>query len=318
MVAPPDGAAVEAFWAEATKACEPSEGCLQLKPGQWVWVQYVGAEDDKGWSYGADEFGQDYGWFPSDAVRAAPESSSRPQPHEQSPGAVRPAAPQLIDSSGCASGGEKLKMRMTTGKAQAEERRRQANLSSKALDEEDKAAIQRRRAKSADKIKKVHTDEARRANEQNELMAVLNRRRAASDGDDVPADSPALQGQSKETATATPTDAAPKEEAPKARTLALSQEEHADKKVAAPPMPPTAAEQNKPKPHNTDAALPEGAAATADANAESAAATALAPVEQKTPQGATQEVIDLDLTAHEPPRQEQAQRQAQGCCCDIQ
>mmetsp|Transcript_39175 Transcript_39175/g.101315 ORF Transcript_39175/g.101315 Transcript_39175/m.101315 type:complete len:508 (+) Transcript_39175:134-1657(+) len=56
------------FWAHAVACAEPSDGCLAMAIGQWVWVQYVGTGANKRWSYGTDESGALSGWFLTDAV----------------------------------------------------------------------------------------------------------------------------------------------------------------------------------------------------------------------------------------------------------
>eukprot|EP00927_Polykrikos_kofoidii_P014808 TRINITY_DN16537_c0_g1_i2.p1 TRINITY_DN16537_c0_g1~~TRINITY_DN16537_c0_g1_i2.p1 ORF type:complete len:431 (-),score=104.23 TRINITY_DN16537_c0_g1_i2:312-1604(-) len=64
-----DGLEEASQWARAICDYEPAdEGCLKLVKEQWIWLTYVGENDDAGWNYGTNEDGSAQGWFPADVM----------------------------------------------------------------------------------------------------------------------------------------------------------------------------------------------------------------------------------------------------------
>lgn len=88
----------------------------------------------------------------------------------------------MIQFAGDVDSGTNVSMGMVHGKIQLEERRRQAALQTRSLDEREREDIQRRRTRSSERFNEASKEAETRVDAASELQAKLARRRAASEG----------------------------------------------------------------------------------------------------------------------------------------
>jgi len=60
----------EAYWVQATFECSQADGCMDVKAGDWIWIQFEGRGESYGWLYGTDPHGLIAGWVPGDIASA--------------------------------------------------------------------------------------------------------------------------------------------------------------------------------------------------------------------------------------------------------
>eukprot|EP00928_Gymnodinium_smaydae_P027949 TRINITY_DN21454_c0_g1_i1.p1 TRINITY_DN21454_c0_g1~~TRINITY_DN21454_c0_g1_i1.p1 ORF type:complete len:545 (-),score=165.55 TRINITY_DN21454_c0_g1_i1:292-1926(-) len=130
----------------------------------------------------------------------------------------------MIQAAGAWDSGEVVEAGMLSGAAQLAHARKQAGLQSRSLSQDEKFAIQRRRAESAERRRQHFDREAAESRRQGaeELKARLSRRRAASDASEADADEAAARAKAASAAALTAVMAAPAHAEPSTETVATS------------------------------------------------------------------------------------------------
>lgn len=80
----------EPYWLEAKFECSEADGLMDIAVGDWVWIQFQGTGESKGWLYGTDANGVIAGWIPGDIAGEDPAAVDAPAPTSFSAPAAEP------------------------------------------------------------------------------------------------------------------------------------------------------------------------------------------------------------------------------------